>query len=430
MSISPTEILSASQQHDHAYDSANFKGECNSSDLLPNHLPQSKGTTTRPGSTELHSNWPQDQASSVSSLTHFKKTLSKLDRRFSEPDMFSQGCQEDSMRSQKLTKSEESFAQQEELGRKDQRLRKQIVADVHLAGLYKNKKPPNLSIKNSLQSERSSSSLPRTSSGSSLDSSSSVSDSSVFTSSPLESPSGFKKNTLTQPQFFSSNPSDGGNDISSQRLKRNSVVTHKKVLTKSQSISAFQRDSFKKNLKKERHLSCRIVQGTYVNTYNPAPVACQQRSRVMSADEVFRLVDQRNPRKPPSYAEATQNCSAARLPSYGSLTVQNMRASAWHPASAIASEPQQSRLNREVMNKVYKDLSNDGLSTISDSKDKRPAVDLVIGIHTRANLPLTPQVYRLRTMSGSYQKNKQEYLTRRCSQPAFDHIQCAKESYV
>lgn len=425
-------MLSASLQRDSAYDSADFEEGCNSSYLQPNHLQLAEGIANRPNNTELHTHWPQDQASSVSSLTHFKKTLSKLDRRFSEPDMFSQGCQESSMRSQKLTKSEESFTQRGELGIKDQRLRKEIAAEVHLTGLYRNKKPPNLTVKNCLQSELSSSSLPRTSSGSSLDSSSSVSDSSVFTNSPLASPSAFKKNTFTQPQPFSPKPSEGGSDVSSHGLKRHSVVTRKKVLTKSQScsVSGFQRDSFKKNPRKERHLSCRLVQGTCVNSYNPAPVGCQQRPRVMSVDEVFQLVDQRNPGKPPSYAEATKNCSAARLPSYGSLTVQHMRSAALRLGCAAASEPRQLRLNREVTNKVHKDLSHDRLSVISDSKDKTAAVDVVIGIHTRANLPLTPQVYRLRTMSGSYQKNKQEYLVRRCSQPAFDHIQRAKESYV
>lgn len=103
LSVSPTEMLSASQQHDSAYDSADFEGGCSSSNLQPNHLPLAEGTANRPSSTELHSHWPRDQASSVSSLTLFKKSLSKLDRRFSEPDMFSQGCQEGSMRNQKLT---------------------------------------------------------------------------------------------------------------------------------------------------------------------------------------------------------------------------------------------------------------------------------------------------------------------------------------
>ncbi|XP_053139480.1 T-cell activation Rho GTPase-activating protein isoform X2 [Hemicordylus capensis] len=426
------EMLSSSQKHDSAYDSIDLEGECNSSNLQLNHLQQAEGTTlSRLDCTEVHSHQPLDQTTSASSLAHLKKAISNLDRRFSEPDMFSsQGCQEDRMRSQKLTKSEESFIQKEELRLKCQGLKK--AGYFSLAGPYRNKKPPHL--KASLQTELSSSSLPRTSSSSSLDSCSSISDGSVFTSSPLASPSVSKKNVSTWPQSLSTKLPDGS-DISNRELKKHSmsfsVVNCKKVLTKTQScnVGGFQRDSFKKDSKRDRHLSCRIVQGTCAENCNTMSVGCRK-SRFMSADEVFRLVDQKNPGKPPSYEEATKNCSAAGLPTYGSLTVQNMRSVGSHPDSDAASEPRRPRLNRDVPNKVYKDLFNDRLSVITDSEDKTQAVDVVIGIHTRANLPLTPQVYRLRTMSGSYQKNKQEYLMRRCSQPAFDHIPRAKESYV
>lgn len=420
-------MLSPSQQNDSAYDSTDLEGECNSSDFQDKHVQETKGSASRLSSTE-QSHCSQSQTASASSLTPFKKSISQLNRRYSEPDMFpSQAYQEGNMRSQKLTKSEENFVQQKELGLKCQGLRKQITRELYLPNLHRNKKPPNLTIKSNLCSELSTNSLTRTSSNSSLDSSSPASDSSVFTSSPLTSPSTSKKNAFTRPQSFSTRTSVGSN-TSSQELRKHSmsfsVVTRKKELTKTQSCSivGFQRGSFKKDSKRE--LSCRIIQGTCENSYNPVPVGCPLRPRFFSADEVFRFVDQKNPGKPPSYQEAVKNCSAARLPSCTSLTAQNMR------STKLYSQPQCPRPNREVPNKVYKDIFNDKLSVISNPTDKTQAMDVVIGIHSRANLPLTPQVYRLRTMSGSYQKNKQEYLTRRCSQPTFDHIQCAKESYV
>ncbi|XP_054838076.1 T-cell activation Rho GTPase-activating protein isoform X2 [Eublepharis macularius] len=421
-SMDKPEILSPSWQNDSAYDSIDFEGDCSSSDLQDKHVREV--TTRRLSTVELQSHHPQRGTASVSALTPFKKSIGQLDRRYSEPDMFSsQVCHEGSMRSQKLTKSEENFVQQKELSLKSQQ---------HLTSLHRNKKPPNLSIKSHLHSELSTNSLPRTSSNSSLDSSSPLSDSSVFTSSPLTSPSISKKNVFTQPQPFSTKTSVGS-DTSNQELRKShsksfSVATRKKELTKTESCSivGFQRDSFKKDSKRERPLSCRIVPGAYANSHNPMPVGCQLRPRLFSADEVFRFVDQKNPGKPPSYKEAIKNCSAAKLPSYNTLTVQNMSSARLH----LDSQPQCPRPNREVPNKVYKDIFNDKLSVISNPKDKMQTMDVVIGIHSRANLPLTPQVYRLRTMSGSYQKNKQEYLPQQCSQPTFDGIQCAKESYV
>lgn len=416
-------MLSANEQNDSAYNSADLERENNVSDLQPKLLPQ---VIRLRHTEERHFHQLRGHPSIGSPLTVFKKSMSNLNRRYSEPDMLSsENCQEGSMRNQKLTKSEESFIQWEELGSKYQGPRKQMAKEFCLAGLHKIKKPPKLTIKTSLPSdlETTSTSLPRTSSSSSLDSSSSVSDNSVFTSSPVTSPAFSKKNlTLSQ-----------GSGKPNKELKKHSmsfsVATCKRALTKTQScgIADFQSNCFKKGVQRERHLSCRVVQGTRANSYNSVPVGYQLRPRLMSADEVFRFVDQRNPGKPPSYEEATKCCPAAKLPSSGSSTVQNMRSTVLQ----LDCELQQARLNRKVTtNKVHKELFNDRLSLVSDSKDKTPAVDVVIGIHSRAYLPLTPQVYRLRTMSGSYQKNKQGSLNRCCSQPAFECMQCAKESYV
>ncbi|XP_063164000.1 T-cell activation Rho GTPase-activating protein [Candoia aspera] len=429
-SLDVSETLSSNQHRDSAYDSTDLEGECSSSDLQSKSLSH----TSRPSSTELYPKQPLTQIPSALSLTRFKKTMKKLERRFSEPDLWSsKGCQEGRVRLPKLSKSEENFILQKESGLKCRglRMRTQAVEESRLPGLYRNKKPSDLTVKANLPSELSSDSLLSTSSSSSLDSASSVSDSSVFTSSPLSSPSIFRNRVLTRPRSFSTKISNGS-DRAVPELKKHSmsfsVATRKKTLAKTETygMGGFQKGSFKKGPRKERPLSCQIVQATHVVTLSPEPPGYQLRSRFMSADEVFQLVDQKKPRRPPSYEEATKHFSAVRLPSHNNLRAHSLR----FTKVPQDSESQCLRLKKEVTNKANEDLFNDRRSLITDSQDNIPVVDFVIGIHSRAKLPLTPQVYRLRTMSGSYQKNKQEYLTRQSSQIIFEHLQCAKESYV
>uniref|UniRef100_A0A452IIA3 T-cell activation Rho GTPase-activating protein n=1 Tax=Gopherus agassizii TaxID=38772 RepID=A0A452IIA3_9SAUR len=415
---SSTELLSPTQQNDSAYESTDPEAECSSS------ISQIK---------ELQKDLPP----SASSLTVFKNSISTLDRRSSEPDMSLQDCLEGKIRNQKLTKSEDNFTiQQEQLRLQGQELEKHLPGELFPGGHYRTKKPLNLSVKTNLPSELSSGSLPKTSSNCSLDSSLSNSDCSVFTSSPLVSPSSPKRNFVTRPQSFSTNTADES-DTPIREIKKHSMsfsfATRKKVLTKTQSwepgkATGFQRNSFKKDSKKENQFSGRIVQKHCTNNGKPLSMVYQPRSRFRSADEVFREVDQKNPGKPPSYEEATKNCLAAKVPSYSTLTVQNMRATVSNQDS-LPLHPCLS--NREVTTDTdKKDLPSDRLFVVNDSQIQTETID--IGINSRASLPVTPRVYRLRTMSESYQKNKQEYLIRRCSQPVFevDQIKYAKESYV
>ncbi|XP_039214268.1 T-cell activation Rho GTPase-activating protein [Crotalus tigris] len=429
-SLDMTEMSAPNQHRDSAYNSTDLEGECSLSDL------QLKGSshTSRPSSTELYPKQPRTQIPSALSLARFKTTMKKLERRSSEPELqSSKNCQKGCVKFPKLSKSEENFILQKELGLKGRELRTgtQTVEESHPSGLYRNKKPSNLRIKANLPSELSSDSLLSASSSSSLDSASSVSDSSVFTSSPLSSPAIFKNNVLIRPRSFSTKISNGSDSAVSELKKHSmsfSVATRKKTLAKmeSQGRGGFQKGSFKKGLRKERPLSCQIAQATHETVPSPEPSGCQLRSRFMSAIEVFRLVDQNKPRRPPSYEEATKHFSPDRFSSHNSLRAHPLR---------LTKVPQDSasqclRLKKEITNKANENLFNDKPSLINDSQDKTPVVDFVIGIHSRANLPLTPQVYRLRTMSGSYQKNKQEYMTLQNNQITFEHLQRAKESYV
>ncbi|XP_070596250.1 T-cell activation Rho GTPase-activating protein [Erythrolamprus reginae] len=429
-SLDMTGISSPNQHRDSAYDSTDLEGECSLSDLQPRSLSH----TSRPSSTELYPKQPRTQIPSAFSLARFKTTMKKLERRSSEPDLqSSKNVKKSGVKLPKLSKSEDNFIVQKELGLKDKEPRTgmQTVEESHPSGCYRNKKPSDLRIKANFPTELSSDSLLSTSSSSSLGSASSISDSSVFTSSPLSSPAIFKNNVSTRPQSFSAKISSGS-DRAAPELKKHSmsfsVATRKKLLAKieSQGRGGFQKGSFKKGFRKERPLSCQIVQATQETISNPEPSGCPLRSRFMSAGELFRLADQNKPRRPPSYEEATKHFSAVRFPSHSSLRAHPLR------PTNLPQDPasQGLRLKKEITNKANENRFHDRSSLIKDSQDKAPVVDFVIGIHSRANLPLTPQVYRLRTMSGSYQKNKQEFVTLQNNQKTFEHLQHAKESYV
>lgn len=333
-----------------------------------------------------------------------------MDRRYSEPDLSFQDCFESTIRKQKLNKSEDSFpVQQKQLGLENEVLDKRLAI---------------------LPSQLSSDSLSKTSSSCSLESS----DGSVFTSSPLVSPSSPKKTFLNRPQSFCTKPHEDCN-MTRREIKKHSMsfsfANHRKTLTKQQSWGpgkhmGFQRDSF---TKKDDQFSCRIVQENSPEDDKPMHVPYQRRSRFRSADEVFREVDQRNPGRPPSYEEATKNCVATQVPSCN-LTVQTMRLKVSNQ-DALPSDPC-TGLAQGIACTASKDLPSDRVSAVNDSDAETETLSVTVGINSRVSLPVTPGVYRLRTMSESYQKNKHEYVARRCSQPIFEveQIQYAKESYV
>ncbi|KAM9261202.1 T-cell activation Rho GTPase-activating protein [Cariama cristata] len=395
---SSTEHLCAAHQNDSAYDSPDPEAE---GSPCTSQMEQPKGR-----SSSVSRRYPTHI--SAPSLTNFRNDISTMDRRYSEPDLSFQNRLEGRIRKQKLNKSEDNFpVQQKQLG---------------LEALEK-----RLAI---LPSELSTDSLPKTSSSCSLESS----DGSVFTSSPVVSPSSPKKTFLNRPQSFSTKATE---DCStpSREIKKHSMsfsfANRRKTLIKTQSWGpgknmGFQRDNFTK----KDQFSCRVVQENSPDDDKPLPMEYEQRSRFRSADEVFREVDQRNPGRPPSYEEATKNCLATKVPSHN-LTVQTMRrlkvsnqdTSLPHPCSSCAPD---------AVYTALKDLPSGRVSAAKDSDVETEMLSVTVGINSRVSLPVTPGVYRLRAMSESCQKNKLEYVARRCSQPVFDvdQIQYAKESYV
>ncbi|NXT23804.1 TAGAP protein, partial [Syrrhaptes paradoxus] len=394
---SSTEHLCAAHQNDSAYDSPDPEAE---GSPRTSQVEQPKGR-----STSVSRRYPS--CISAPSLSNFRNDIRTMDRRYSEPDLSFQNRLEGRIRKQKLNKSEDNFSvQQKQLG---------------LEALEK-----RLAI---LPSQLSTDSLPKTSSSCSLESS----DGSVFTSSPVVSPSSPKKTFLNRPQSFSTKATEDCS-MPSKEIKKHSMsfsfANRRKTLIKTQSWGpgknmGFQRDSF---TTKEDEFSCRVVQNS-PDDDKPLPVAYQHRPRFRSADEVFREVDQRNPGKPPSYEEATKNCLATKVPS-NNLTVQTMRLKVSrqddlppHPCSSCA---------QDAAHTALRDLLSDRVSAGKDSDVGTNTLSVTVGINSRVSLPVTPGVYRLRAMSESYQKNKLDYVARRCSQPVFevDQIQYAKESYV
>ncbi|XP_062344876.1 T-cell activation Rho GTPase-activating protein isoform X2 [Cinclus cinclus] len=395
---SSTEQLCAAHQNDSAYDSPDPEAEgspCNS------EMEQVKGrsaTVSRKYPTNI----------SVPSLTNFRNDISTIDRRYSESDLSFQNCLDDTIRKQRLNKSEDNFSVQQK------QLWMEALED-RLAGL---------------PSQLSTDSLPKTSSSCSLESS----DGSVFTSSPVVSPSSPKKTFLNRPQSFSTKATE---DCStpSREIKKHSMsfsfANRRKTLIKSQGWEPgknmfFRRDSF---TKKDDQFSCRIVQEDSCNDDKLLPVEYQQRLRLRSVDEVFREVDQKNPGRPPSYEEAVKNCLATKVLSQN-LTVQTLRLAVSNQ-DVLLPHPR----SHSAQDTAYMDLRDLHCARVSASKDSNMETEtfsITVGVNSRVNLPVTPGVYRMRAMSESCQKNKLEYMARRCSQPVFEveQIQYAKESYV
>ncbi|XP_014795028.1 PREDICTED: T-cell activation Rho GTPase-activating protein isoform X4 [Calidris pugnax] len=395
---SSTEHLCAAHQNDSAYDSPDPEAE---GSPCASQMEQPKGR-----SSSVSRRYPT--CISAPSLTNFRNDISTMDRRYSEPDLSFQNRLEGRIRKEKLNKSEDNFpVQQKQLGL--EALERRLAV---------------------LPSQLSTDSLPKTSSSCSLESS----DGSVFTSSPVVSPSSPKKTFLNRPQSFSTKATEDCS-TASREIKKHSMsfsfANRRKTLIKTQSWGPgknffFQRDSF---TKKEDHFSCRVVQEISPDDDKPLPVAHQQRPRFRSADEVFREVDQRNPGRPPSYEEATKNCLATEVLSHN-LTVQTMRLKASNQ-DALPPHPCSS-LVQDAACTALRDLPGGRVSAMKDSDLENETLSVTVGINSRVSLPVTPGVYRLRAMSESCQKNKLEYVARRCSQPVFevDQIQYAKESYV
>ncbi|XP_044531680.1 T-cell activation Rho GTPase-activating protein [Gracilinanus agilis] len=420
-------------QNDSAYESTDADTECSNS--FGSQYKSSPDTAELAGDLDNRKHLYESRPGSVVSYTNLlKSSLSTQERRYSEPSTPStKDCLESRITSQKLTKSEDNFTVPQASSCFGSQETKESFPEECFPSLqHRKQKSSGLQIKEgTLCTESLVEPSPKTSSCGSLDSSS---DSSVFANSPVVSPSSPKRNFFTRHQSFTTKTAGADSKLTRDRKKHSmsfSFATHKKVPNKTPSWR-FPRDQGKKDLKKESQLTGRIVQescaGAIVD-YQPTPECASSRSHLLSVEEVFQLVDQKNPGSPPSYEEAVQYCRISKIPPYESRTVQSMRDTILSQNSRL---PSLSLLNYGEHTKnthCRETLHRDSASSVGETWVQSGASNVSTG--KKGQIPKS-EVHRLRVLSESLLKNKQDYVIGRCSQPIFevDQIQYAKESYV
>uniref|UniRef100_A0A8D2D8E1 T-cell activation Rho GTPase-activating protein n=1 Tax=Sciurus vulgaris TaxID=55149 RepID=A0A8D2D8E1_SCIVU len=416
-------------QNDSAYDSYDPDFESTSAINNPSRQPQAPTGTAA----SLDIRGPQDTCELnlepvVSTVARLKSSMSQVDRRFSEPSMpVSQECLESQVTNQKLTKSEDNFTMPREGSPfENEETEDPFPEEVFPAVEVKAKRPVDLKIKNStpglalLQGPGS-----KALSSGSLDGSSD--------NSPAASPSCPKKNFFTRHQSFTTktDKSKPNREIKKHSMSF-SFASHKKVLPKTPSCGTgkskdFTRDQVKKGLRRESQLAGRIVQESRPDIYSQIATGCSLPPGV-SVNDVFQLVDQRSPGSPPSYQEAIQ-CQVSGLSDYGSQTVGSMRARMLSQDSMRPSllPTHHGGDCRSICHEEA--FSGRSLSSMTECWEQGGT-----SVETRGpgTTPGRPELPRLRTVSELIQKDKRDYLRRRCSQPIFeaDHLQYVKESYI
>ncbi|XP_069829861.1 T-cell activation Rho GTPase-activating protein isoform X1 [Dendropsophus ebraccatus] len=348
--------------------------------------------------------------------------ISSMDRRCSEPFIFP-SLNDTPVTEKKLTRSHDDVAiRKQSLQYNDDKLSAISPEKYCDRALYKRKMPKGLKINSNYDPNVTDDSLVNASSHCSLDSS--CSDCSVFTSSPYISPISPKRNELLRHKSLSVKCNlinDGVKPGREMKKHSNSFcyVNHKKMVTKTQSwgpdgesTGGLQRDGFSQSF---RHRSQAESNGSR-DAMRQQPQVVRKRSpsaRKISVEEVFRMVDQRNPGRPPSYQEAVYKTVT---PYSHSMTVQTMRDSVSNsdsPTPYITNGPSEDSMQKENPSHNDNRPSMVGACELTQPERMKPGL--------------------IRTKSESTQKKKHESISRRCSQPVFeiyDQIQYAKESYV
>ncbi|KAG9344648.1 hypothetical protein JZ751_010333 [Albula glossodonta] len=273
------------------------------------------------------------------------------------------------------------------------------------------------------------------SSSCSLESSfSNQSESSVFTSSPLASPSGCRRSLMPHHPSFSTSksgeepPTPAPTPLPSQQLDKEV----KEVKRRAQSM---RNDGRNLHQRRARSWSNVLSRGGSLKKGDPqkegAPFPCETlredslseaepvnplipRRRPLSAVEVFQQVDSRIPSRPPSYELALLSGAQPAPPQYP-LTVRDARELERKSRPSSVSEES---LLYTCPNQALMDCHFQHMPATVPSGLAMPIPDSA------------PLAFRQRAMSESVSRVQQEKLTRRCSQPLFEEISYAKESYV
>ncbi|XP_047430312.1 T cell activation RhoGTPase activating protein b [Mugil cephalus] len=233
------------------------------------------------------------------------------------------------------------------------------------------------------------------------------SDCSVFTSSPLGSPRCSRRaNTASQPSAAPKLAQDIARPISDEKKRSHSFRVTTKVLMRTRSLGAFSRNSMKKDSHKENSFPCEPLQEDSQSEAD-TPVEPLPKQRPLSAIEVFKQADSKLTPRPPSYQQAVQN--ACPLPEYRPMTVQDaLERRRSRPSSVNYDFPITSSVNQYVFNQDCLGQAEQDTTSVVERR----------------------QPFRQRAMSESVFANRHEMVSRRCSQPVFEELSHAKESYV
>ncbi len=229
--------------------------------------------------------------------------------------------------------------------------------------------------------------------------SSNLSEQSISTS-PLPSPVSPGKST--RHSSFMSKPRHS-NPQAEQGVTRRSLSMRAKSLGN----FAFNRGSLKKGeSQKEVVFPCETLQEDSQNETENIDVLVRRR-RPLSAIEVFQHVDSRMPCSPPSYEQALQTGAQPAPPQYRAMTVQHAR--------ELDRKSRPISMNDYLLDNYKVNEPTEYIETFTESvKLEEPQ----------------PVSFRQRAMSESVSQSRHERVSHRCSQPVFDEVSYAKESYV
>ncbi|KAK3516873.1 hypothetical protein QTP70_028189, partial [Hemibagrus guttatus] len=321
----------------------------------------------------------------------FETFTKPFDRRSSEPAIFSSAVVKDL---RFLARSHDDCSSAKEY--EEQTLKKQNSDDSFLQAQRTKLQPLLRKATGSLNLEVPAITKTSSFSSCSLESTNSnTSETSVFVNSPMPSPSSPRK---IQPERHTSLNIKSKTDTNSRRS-----FTFKRA--KSLGSFSINRGSGKKTeAQQEGTFPCGTLQEDSQNEAE-LPDEPVRRQRPLSAIEVFDHVDRRDPGSPPSYQQALISGVLPAPPKYRSMTV--------HDARELGQRSRPISMNDYILDASPVSQALDNFNFPNDSL-------------------VTPQQssFRQRAMSESVGCTRIEKHSRRCSQPVFEELSFAKESYV
>ncbi|XP_040094846.1 T-cell activation Rho GTPase-activating protein [Oryx dammah] len=368
----------------------------------------------------------------VSTTARLKGFLGQPERRYSDPSAASSPeCLEGRRANPKLTRSEDDFTAVAQAASRfaGEEAEDPFPEEVFPAAEGRAQRPRDLGEQSPTQGSVSLCAwVPKAASSGSLDA--------FSDSSPLASPSSPQGNFFTRHQSFTKAEKSKPNREIKKHSMSFSFASQQRVLTKTRSFGAAKskgcpRDQEKRGSKKESQLAGRIVQESSSDALGQAALGFNSGAYTLSVEDVFRLVDQRHPGRPPSYEEAVR-LQALELAPRGGQTVGSLRARVLSLDAGLLP-PLPAHPHGDSRN-IRGPEPLDGLRRGRGTETWRQSLPDCAPRDAagQVTVPGTSELQRLRTASESQQKGRQAILARRCSQPVFDaeQLRFAKESYI